>query len=154
MKKSILYLAGAQFSKNFQSLNDFSFFEEKDIEKLILNKYDINTKLLFSGINSNILSTHGKLLEIEELFLLTHLSIDYNILIYSNQYRVIGTRDDEFEYVEPLISNDIIDNIYSFGIDDESEDYSKEDFIITEQMALNFLNHSNSFDLNKKFYNY
>ncbi len=49
VKNIILSSLGYSSSKDLKSLSDFSFFEEKGIENLILNKYDIYSKSLFTG---------------------------------------------------------------------------------------------------------
>ncbi len=75
IKKIILSSFGYTSSKDLKSLSDFSYYEEK----LILEDYDIKSKSLFTG-TSNIISIQGKILEIEEIYFLSNLSTDYNIL--------------------------------------------------------------------------
>lgn len=43
----------------------------------LLSHFDVGSKVLFSGCDSNLISLEGKLLEMEEVYLLSSLSIDY-----------------------------------------------------------------------------
>lgn len=148
IKTSLLVTLGSQSPKNFKNIDDFTFFEEKSIQKVILNKYDINTKLLFSGINSNILSLQGKLLEVEELYLLTNLSTDYNILIlndispnYTNNILIEDSKD---------IYSDFFGNIK--WLSSRSLDLSNPNTLyLTEHVAGSILNYFTYFRYSKNF---
>jgi len=124
---SFLYsLFGFQPSNNFQVLSDFTFFKQTQSDKLILDKFDISDKYLFSGVNSNLLSIEGKLLEIEELYLSTHVSLDkfilsYNDIVYNNIssiYQNIKTSLDNISNVEIQYSFSlpVIENIYNTSL--------------------------------------
>jgi hypothetical protein len=121
---SLLYsLFGFQPSNNFHSLSDFSFFNQTHTQKLILDKFDISDKYLFSGLNSNLISIEGKLLEIEELYLSTHVSLDkfilsYNNIVYKNIssiYQNIKITLDNISNVEIQYNSSslLLENIYN-----------------------------------------
>lgn len=84
LHSNILYILGLESSSSFKTIDDFSFFDDTNSNNLLLNNYDIHKKFLFSGTNSNIISIQGKLLELEELSLLSNLSIDYNHMLLNN----------------------------------------------------------------------
>jgi len=123
IKNSILYTLGRLSSKNFKNIDDFYFFEEKSIQKSLLNRFDLNSKLLFSGSNSHILSIQGKLLEIEELYSLTNFSTDYNILILNKISHIYTTNNDDPNAC-------VIRNVFPFRYNQLSNQFN-DDFLFT-----------------------
>jgi hypothetical protein len=85
-----------------------------------LEIYDIEDRSIFSGA-PNTLSLQGKLLELEELYLLSNLSTDYNILAFTTiaqKYRLKTKKsnnliyDSSFNsYEEPTYNSNFIFNL-------------------------------------------
>lgn len=88
LKKFLLAILGNQSNNFAKNYNDISFFESNS-QSSILDTYEYSSKVIFSGTNSNILSIQGKLLDIEEIFLLTQLSTDYNLVKFDKISNII-----------------------------------------------------------------
>jgi hypothetical protein len=70
----IINIIGLSSHKNLKKISNYKLFKTSDSKVTI---YNINSKTLFSGC-SNYLSAQGKLLEMEEVFLTTQSSLNYN----------------------------------------------------------------------------
>lgn len=82
----LLFLLGNQTNTYYDNMDSPSFFNDDSLQSSLFNTYDDSSKVLFSDNNSNIFSLQGKLLNIEELFLLTKLSSDLNLLKFNRIY--------------------------------------------------------------------
>jgi hypothetical protein len=71
---------GFQYTAFLKFLSNFSFLNEDNISNKFINHYNLNNKLLFSGCDSNVLSIQGKFFEMEDVYLLSQLSFDLNLL--------------------------------------------------------------------------
>lgn len=146
IKKSVLSFLGLQYSNNIKNIDDFSFFEEKSVHKALLHNFDIKSKLLFSGTNSNILSIQGKLLEIEELYLLPNLSTDFNILILNKRTTTYFTKARQRFY--SYQRNYLTKNKW---VSTRSRDLAlHRTYIISETLVANILNSFKNYSRKKK----
>lgn len=93
IKFFIFSIFGFQYTTSMKFLSNFSFLNDDELSNKFINHYDLNNKLLFSGCDSNILSLQGKFFEMEDVYLLSQLSFDFNLLKLEEFIKEILTPD-------------------------------------------------------------